>query len=386
MATKRQKNKGWEYVIKRKALLAKPLYLTFDNEIEGDAYVAKLEALLDRGIVPDELFSKKDEYTNVADLIRDYIKKNSVPDSDIKLLNVQISRIGAVHLSKISYEWVEKFIFTMKIEYNLSPDTIRHHTGALARCFDWAGRRNVVPLVVNPLRQLPKRYAQYTERDTGAAQAFNEEFERKHDGKRDRRLEPGEEGRIRAIMSREKPAGRERPLEMHYQAALECIFDLALETAMRMREMYSLTLDQVSIEKKTVFLEKTKNGHKRQVPLSSRAIAAIIKYRDFVKCQERGMAEFDHGNGMVFPFLDGLSSMQMSQTTSKLSRQFARIFEAAGCGELRFHDLRHEATSRLFENTNLSDFEIMKITGHSSTRMLARYANLRASSFADRLG
>ena len=47
------------------------------------------------------------------------------------------------------------------------------------------------------------------------------------------------------------------------------MFDMALETAMRMREIYTLTRDQVSLSKATIFLEKTKNGDKRQVPISS---------------------------------------------------------------------------------------------------------------------
>ena len=55
MATKRlRSSRHWEFIVKRKGLLATPLYLTFDTESEGDAYVRKLEALLDKGIVPDE--------------------------------------------------------------------------------------------------------------------------------------------------------------------------------------------------------------------------------------------------------------------------------------------------------------------------------------------
>ncbi|VVD98940.1 hypothetical protein PHO31112_02031 [Pandoraea horticolens] len=52
MATKRFRNGRWEYVVKRKALLPKPPYLSFDTEAEGDAYVRRLEHQLDAGIVP----------------------------------------------------------------------------------------------------------------------------------------------------------------------------------------------------------------------------------------------------------------------------------------------------------------------------------------------
>jgi len=50
--------------------------------------------------------------------------------------------------------------------------------------------------------------------------------------------------------------------------------------------------------------------------------------------------------------------------------------------DLRWHDLRHEGISRLFELTDLRDHEIMAITGHLTAAMLARYTHLRA----DRLG
>jgi integrase len=52
---------------------------------------------------------------------------------------------------------------------------------------------------------------------------------------------------------------------------------------------------------------------------------------------------------------------------------------------LRFHDLRHEATSRLYERTTLTDLQIAKITGHKTISMLARYANLRGSELALKL-
>ena len=47
------------------------------------------------------------------------------------------------------------------------------------------------------------------------------------------------------------------------------MFDMAFEKAMRLREMYTLEMGQISLEKRTIFLHKTKNGSKRQVPISS---------------------------------------------------------------------------------------------------------------------
>ena len=81
------------------------------------------------------------------------------------------------------------------------------------------------------------------------------------DGTRERRLEEGEEEKIREIIGSDDE--------------WQLLFTLALETAMRLSEIYTLTSDQVDIPKRTIFLDKTKNGHKRQVPLSSVAIIAL---------------------------------------------------------------------------------------------------------------
>ncbi|WON83251.1 site-specific integrase [Chromobacterium haemolyticum] len=80
---------------------------------------------------------------------------------------------------------------------------------------------------------------------------------------------------------------------------------------------------------------------------------------------ERGMAGWKFDGGRLLPWWNGNDSpMALKQTTALLSRQYARIFEAARCVDFGFHDLRHEATSRIFERTKLSDLQIAKITGH----------------------
>lgn len=92
-----------------------------------------------------------------------------------------------------------------------------------------------------------------------------------------------------------------------------------------------------------------------------------------------------HGD-YLFPWWRGdLSPATLKRVTSQLSRQYSRIFEYAKVVDYNFHDTRHEATSRFFERTTLSELEIAKVTGHSSTRMLMRYANLRGSNLAGKL-
>ena len=384
MATKRKRNSSWEFVVRRKGLLPRPLYLTFASEEEGDQYVRKLEALLDRGVVPDEFRRQRGELVTIEDAAREYLAVQDVPFSDKRCLAVVVGRIGTTRLTVINYNWAESWVTGLKRERNLSPSTIRHHVGTLARCFDWCTRRGVAALAVNPLRQLPKRYAAYSDSDAVAVRAV--EGQARVDVERDRRLNAGEEPRIRAILAGEKPEGRERAFDLRYLAALECLFDLALESAMRLREMYTVSKDQVSLSQRTIFLDKTKNGDKRQVPLTTVAVKVIRRYEKQVSNGKRGMEGFNFDEGLLFPWWNGeQDDVVLRNTTSMLSQQFARVFDAAGCADFTFHDLRHEATSRLFERTHLSDIEISRITGHKDPRVLRRYSNLRGSNLAAKL-
>lgn len=344
MATKRKRSGAWAYTIRRANLLPQPVYLTFDDESEGDAYVRRLESLLDRGVVPAEFAVKKARALILRETLYSYLREVKVAESDNHLIATLDKTLGGTRLSEITYPWAEGWIGRMKREDRLAPGTIRHYVGALARCLDWAVRHGT--LAVNPLRMLPKRYASYAE--PGG----------REDVARDRRLSDVEETAIRAVLA------------AHPQPAYLLLFTLALETAMRMREMFTLTIDQVDLDQRTAFLERTKNGDRRQVPLSSVALASL---REPVL----------QGQGLLFPFWNGTERPE--KTTSRLSRQFQRFVAAAGVTGLHFHDLRHEATSRLYERTDLSDIEISRITGHKDLRVLRRYANLRGSVLAQRL-
>ncbi|KQX34655.1 site-specific integrase [Variovorax sp. Root434] len=373
MAGKRQRPNGWEYVIKRAGLLDKPIYLTFADETEGDAFVARVEKLLDKGIVPTEL-QVPSRIVTIADLVREYERDAHPKSKDRAALGTIIKTKGAARLTAITAGWVDDWISEMKRLDKLAPATIRAKVGALARCTDWGMRKGHLVMPDHPLRTLPDGYAQYTKTDAALAGGARVDVER------DRRLEPGEFERVSAVIVGGILPRKQRPLTLDDPKGLWCLFVLAVESAMRLREMFTLTLDQIDLGKRTAFLDKTKNGDKRQVPLSSVAVQALTAY------SEIRVAAGAKGRDVMFPWWDGdTSSTKLDRTSDYLSKLFIGIFEAAKCPGLKFHDLRHEATSRLFEKTTLSETQIMKITGHKSHRMMMRYANLRGSDLAARL-
>ena len=120
---------------------------------------------------------------------------------------------------------------------------------------------------------------------------------------------------------------------------------LAIETAMRRGELLALRWPDVDLEERYVRLHDSKNGHGRDVPLSSRAVAILA-----------ALSPTD--DGAVFPI-----------SAEALKRSFMRATERAGLDNLHFHDLRHEATSRIA--TRLDNvLELSAVTGHMSLQML----------------
>ncbi len=70
---------------------------------------------------------------------------------------------------------------------------------------------------------------------------------------------------------------------------------------------------------------------------------------------------------------------------SAVHQAWGHLCGRVGIEDLHFHDLRHEAVSRLFER-GLNVVEVSTISGHKELRMLQRYTHLKASDLVARLG
>lgn len=337
---RQRKSGSWEVTIRGHGL-PRPIHASAATEAEARAWAREMEARLDAGILPVELVPAvtRSGWT-VARWLGEYETTAHPSASDRPLLRLVAKGVGRHALEGLRPAHVAEWVANMKRE-RLTPGSIRKRVGALARALDVAVHREM--LAVNIARNLPRNYAAYAEADG----------EPVTDTARDRRLEPGEESRLLTAIGDDAEWRR--------------LFVLALETAMRLSELYTLEVSQIDLPRRTIFLDRTKNGDKRQVPLSSVALAALAELP---------------ASGLLFPgFYDG----DRRRTTLRLGYHWRRIAERAGCVGLHFHDLRHEATCRLFERTTLSDTQISLITGHRDPRMLRRYANLRGSDLAEKL-
>lgn len=135
---------------------------------------------------------------------------------------------------------------------------------------------------------------------------------------------------------------------------------LALETAMRRGELLSLRWDNIDYSKRTAYLQLTKNGDSRTVPLSIRAIQTLQALPISI-------------DGRVLPI-----------NFAALENNFKRARERVNLKDLRIHDLRHTAVTRLAEKLpNL--MELSAVSGHRSLAMLKRYYHPRAEDIARKL-
>ena len=130
---------------------------------------------------------------------------------------------------------------------------------------------------------------------------------------------------------------------------------------MRRSEIAELRWEHMNIKACTVRLPLTKNGEARTVPLSSAA-------RDVLRALPRRL------DGSVF----GLRAKTITEA-------FEWAVQKAGIEDLTFHDLRHEAVSRLFER-GLNPMQVAAISGHKTLQMLKRYTHLRAEDLVALLG
>ena len=176
--------------------------------------------------------------------------------------------------------------------------------------------------------------------------------------KRERRLEDGEEAKLREAMTRGYVKQKEWDLLMTF----------ALETAARMQEILKAKWSDVSYKRQSWNIpeENVKTSVFRNVPLSAVAIDAL-------KAMEAFKVE---GEPRIF---------HQWKDSSTLSKAWRRVVKRAKVEDFHFHDLRHEAVVRFFENTDLTDTEIMSITGHTSHEMLKAYSQHRTNKLAARL-
>ena len=167
------------------------------------------------------------------------------------------------------------------------------------------------------------------------------------------------------------PGGRTRRLQgdeyarllaatQAYGGEISPLITCAIETAMRRGEIAAMRWDHLDRKARVLLIPETKTGTPRRIPLSTTAVAILDALPRRI-------------DGHVW-----------SMRPDSISQAFERVCKAAGITGLTFHDLRHEAASRLSEK-GFGIMEVAAITGHKTMQMVKRYTHYRAEDLVGRL-
>lgn len=161
----------------------------------------------------------------------------------------------------------------------------------------------------------------------------------------------------------------ERPRQL---IPMSRIIRFAVATAMRQEEICSITWDDVDIRNRMVTVRdrkdpRKKDGNHQRVPMLN-----LTGYDAWEVLLEQRI--ITRGKGRVFP-----------HHHKSAGTAFQRACKQLKIRDLHFHDLRHEATSRLFE-AGLTIEQVALVTGHKDWKMLRRYTNLRPEALHRKSG
>lgn len=144
------------------------------------------------------------------------------------------------------------------------------------------------------------------------------------------------------------------------------IIPFAVATAMRQSEISSITWEDLDVTRRTIVVRdrkdpRNKKGNDQRVPLVD--LTGYDAWEILMKQRSQSRSQ-----GRIFPY--------NPRSVGTAFRRGCRELEIA---DLRFHDLRHEGTSRLFE-AGLQIEQVALVTGHKDWKMLRRYTHISPDS------
>ena len=141
---------------------------------------------------------------------------------------------------------------------------------------------------------------------------------------------------------------------------------IALSTGIRQGELMSLKWKDVDLKKGRCILHHTKNGEKRPVTLSGKALSLLKQQRT----NHRNIA-----TNLVFPGKPIRRNGKLIYKPINLRKAWVAALAAAKIEDFKWHDLRHTCASHLAMN-GASLAEIAEVLGHKTLQMVKRYAHL----------
>ncbi|HUW98899.1 MAG TPA: site-specific integrase [Acidiferrobacter sp.] len=318
----------WQAHIRRRGYPAQ--VRTFDTKAEAQAWAAGIENEIARGVF---LSRTEAENTTLAGALDRYLveivpQKKNADREGRRVKAFQDRPLARRSMASIQGKDIANFIRDRQAA-GAGPNTVRLDLALLSHVFNIARKEWGMGSLSNPVELVRKP---------------------KLPPGRNRRFVDDEQDRLLAAATT-------------YGGEIGPLITWAIETAMRRGEIAAMRWERIDWQTHvlTVPWEETKTSEARGVPLSRAALAVLESLPRKV-------------DGLVW-----------SLSPDSISQAFERVCERAGIKDLTFHDLRHEAASRLTER-GLGLLQVKAITGHKTVQMLGKYTHLRAEDLVGKLG
>jgi integrase len=307
---------------------------TFSTKVEAVKWARNIETKIDEGLVePNSVRSKRilDESMPFSDAATQYIETHSIHKKNSKsetgIFKILIKRWH----DKTIYQVDKTEVLSLRnelVSLGRSGDTINHYFNAISKLYQMLTDELSIN-IPNPIKAI-------------------------------KRMPPSKSRNVR--LNGDNEIIFIKYCRQSNNSTLPYIIEMAIETGMRQGELMNIKWSDIDLDYRRINLHKTKNGKSRQVPLTLKAVEIITKLQPNIQKNER-----------VFPC-----------STSALRKGFQRAKQKAKAAwdkpgknpfeDLRFHDLRHEALSRL-SDAGLNVIELAHIAGHSSLAMTQKYVH-----------
>lgn len=317
MATFNKINGTWRVQVRRKGV-SKSGY--FRTKAEAQAWALDIESKILTGEIHNQIPN-----ITFAELLDKYIKEISIHKKSYREEKLRLLRLMEMPIGSIRLPDLEERHFQQWRDERLAKVS---HASVLR---EWNTLSHVMTTAITEWKYLKENHLKNVKKPATPKE-------------RTRRYTEEEIERLTFV------AGYDfnyAPLTVQSRVAAAMLF--AIETAMRAGEICKAKWEHLNAETRILHIPMSKNGHPRNVPLSTKAMQ-IINHLALIKNEE---------TDLIFQL-----------TGPSLDANFRILKERAGLADadLHFHDTRREALSRLSQKVEV--MTLAKISGHRDIKIL----------------
>ena len=338
MASIWKRGDSWRAEIKRKSFPVQNK--SFNTQVAAKAWARRMEASMDNGTWIDEQESRSATIDQIFDKAVAVLTSAGIPPAIPKMtqLNQIRNHFYGVTLHDLTYD--EVITFAVARRKVVGASTLQTQMYYFKQIVNESRIKTSESVVADAIKWLTKKKL-----IKGSTQ-------------RDRRLEPGE---YEALIHEANFGTR-----INHAHWIVHAIDIAVSSGMRQGEIHAMKWEDINFKTKIIRsmrkdLREIGGKKLHKIPMVGRMREVLLRAQD-----ELG------GDGSVFAVKEAAS----------ISDKFAIMRKKLELKDLRFHDLRHEAISQMFES-GLRIEEVKLVSGHSTLEQLSRYVNLRPEEVAN---